>query len=158
VLVHIITVVGLNGVKTMRTLDEVIESLERGEPSFGGALYYLREYRAVKEEYRINNAKEARWQYHEAKIRYISTHPEDDNLPLTWDELKGMEGKPVWVEYIKTSTGKMDGHIWAIVHKAYEKNGDEDEEIFCSDMIRLKKKLQRTRWQAYRKERDEDAG
>ena len=29
----------------MKTLDEVIESLEKGEPSFGGALHYLKKYR-----------------------------------------------------------------------------------------------------------------
>jgi len=100
------------------------------------ALHYLEEYRTTRTAY----------------IKAMADI--EDNPPLTWEELKQMTGKPVWLEYCKTVTDEMDGHRWVILHTAYEEDDDGEEEIFCNDMCRLLKKWQGTRWQAFRKERE----
>ena len=72
-----------------------------------------------------------------------------NNPPLTWDELKLMEGKPIWV----VRTDKYWRSHWAIVEKVYKWDSindssvilqPEDEELFLSD--------QGETWQAYRLE------
>ena len=72
-------------------------------------------------------------------------HP-DNNVALTWDELKQMEGKPVWVE-----EPKFFGKRWVII------SGMNDEAVFGSSigsMVFCTKDEQGTEWQAYRKERE----
>ena len=72
------------------------------------------------------------------------------NQPLTWQELKTMEGKPVWV---------VEGqypHSWCIVREV-QKYMDGTEEIVldglnCKIGIGRKEEYG-TGWQAYRKER-----
>ena len=101
----------------MKTLDEVIEALvEAGEINLGcincayadscgddslydDALHYLKEYRKL-------DSLEA------------VAFPEDGNPPLTWDELREMEGKPVWVEWTKTEES-----YWCFVGEWF----DDDE-------------------------------
>lgn len=62
----------------MKTLDEVIDELE-DEGLFADALHYLKEYRKLDSLDAV-------------------AFSEDDNPELIWDELRQMEGKPVWVE------------------------------------------------------------
>ena len=86
----------------MKTLEEVIEKLEnaRVQVETGNgywvdyrdndelktdALHYLKEYR------KYNDTMCALPDYYE----WVHSA---DNPPLTWDELKQMEGKPVWIE------------------------------------------------------------
>ena len=121
----------------MKTLNEVLEKLEFAKRvSFGcvlakhvevddltDALHYLREYRKLDSLDAI-------------------AFPEDDNPPLSWQDLKQMEGKPVWVEgsweiidsctedYFSTDSGAM-----------YFRRNDECYGDYGTD------------WQAYRKER-----
>ena len=64
-----------------------------------------------------------------------------ENNPLIWDELKQMEGKPVWVEY--------EGYkpMWDIVDKIIDKRTIETYKCMLHDEgIGI-------HWQAYRKER-----
>ena len=49
------------------------------------ALHYLKEYQKIEDE------------YEELKDWWAEEHAE--NVPLSWDELKQMEGKPVWYEH-----------------------------------------------------------
>lgn len=81
----------------MKTLDEVIELCENiltfahlpkddTTSTAGIALFYLREYREIKNHLACMN---------NAEIRGDSTQI-INNPPLTWDELKQMNGKPVW--------------------------------------------------------------
>lgn len=72
-----------------------------------------------------------------------------DNPPLTWDELKAMEGKPVWVEV----DGKWWGRFWAFVEAGndsyinfFQKGQDYPEDLWKRDMGKT--------WQAYRKEKE----
>lgn len=110
----------------MKTLDEVIDSITRqsgleirnarkpekdrfwvDRETYNDALYYLREYRSDQIEW---NANRKAWNLAEedlinTRMKYITKLKELDigtlNEPLTWDELKTMEGKPVWVEVLR---------------------------------------------------------
>lgn len=111
------------------TLDEVIAELE-DEGLFADALYYLKEYRSLDSLDAV-------------------AFPEDDNPAMTWNELKGMEGKPVWVE--------MEGykHNWGIVMNQDERNG---RLCLCGyDKVPIRIEINEDgegkTWQAYRKER-----
>ena len=97
-------------------------------------------------------------------IRYLEAYKEDrndltalraywaeqqENKPLTWQELKQMEGKPVWVEV----DGKWWGRFWAFVEIAndtyvnfYQKGQEYPEDLWKRDIGKT--------WQAYRKERE----
>jgi len=75
-------------------------------------------------------------------------YEEVKNDPLTWDELKAMEGKPVWVE--------ADSGIasWWLVDRFF----DLENDILIGFVSRYgyierSKNLQDVVWQAYRKER-----
>ena len=150
-----------------KPLDELIEDLGHAEPAkqYGDviiqvedltdALYYLRMYRSDMQMYANNQKlwedelKQKIKDFGDAKDRYIKRLKELEigtlNNPLTWDELKQMEGKPVWVEHKHYSK-------WLIVYEVYENtivldgNGyytqyfsdDNDKEV---------------RWKAYRKKR-----
>lgn len=129
----------------MKMLDEVIKAFEccdHGEPDsnckecsydFLGAccrvreedaLTYLRGYREVLPEYAQMKADAAL------------------NTPLTWDELKTMEGKPVWVA--------VDGkERWRIIREV------SSEHLILESGLPLHRCWMNhpDGWQAYRKER-----
>lgn len=138
----------------MKTLDEVIkanECCDHGEmdsrcedcPYSGigaccaeretDALHYLREYQKL------------------GSIDAIAfTEDADDNPPLTWDELKQMEGKPVWLE----DHFQNDVKTWCIVKRIVK---DEDCEYIIFDGIYFPKNYFGEKidgWQAYKKERE----
>ena len=76
---------------------------------------------------------------------------EQKNEPLTWDELKGMEDKPVWVEYISCKR-----KVWAIVDCFYtDAFGKVNMNVALPhDYWHLEKELIGKAWQAYRKGRE----
>ena len=92
-----------------------------------------------------------------AKYDFHTEDPDDDdNPPLTWDELKQIEGKPVWIE------GDLINSHWDIVRGfGYRENFDEvDYENEVVSFYRetwdfCEKELGKT-WQAYRKEHHDD--
>ena len=124
-----------DSVGKMKTLDEVIfEAPYSPTPWEADALHYLKEYQKDKQIYSYGIAR-----------RYLDLAERND--PLTWDELKTMEGKPVWVELLK---GKWKG--WDVI-------GGFDEDDFGVAMVTVHNddyyKLDLgTTWQAYRKERE----
>ena len=132
----------------MRTLDEVIKAIEVCQDSYvagkiikADALHYLREY-------------------HTLQYSYIKAMADlEDNPPLTWDELKTMKGKPVWVEWDDSEEAMRTKEFvfsrqWEIISEVYEEN------IVCiysdrraeNHFAYSKDNLGKT-WQAYRKER-----
>jgi len=138
----------------MKTLDEVIKAYEichasvlscEGCPYDNGeryrdsdcyiadALHYLKEYREKHDD--ILRMEEA--------LGYCEIM---DNPPLTWDELKSMEGKPVWVEHIYYKK-------WLIVKDVYEETIVLDGNGFYTQYFSDDNEKE-TRWQAYRKERE----
>lgn len=128
----------------MKTLDEVIKAVEEklgigGEEAIENcletdALHYLKVFRAEREHLD---------ELHRELVK------ENDNNPLTWEELQQMEGKPVWIE---DDTGTKFYRGWAIVLN-FIFNGTYLHYV-CDDYSEtcvVKDDLGKT-WQAYRKE------
>lgn len=152
----------------MKTLDEVIILMEDERkcdvPMYkDDALYYLKMYRSDKAQY---EADRKNWEddlsqklrfFDEARNKLIAKYKELDigtlNNPLTWDELKTMEGKPVWVEYGCNFNQKR----WVIIHSFHNTgsfcymnvHGNYPNTFWQKDMGADEY------WQAYRKERYE---
>ena len=76
-----------------------------------------------------------------------------DNDPLSWDELRTMEGKPVWVE----SSDSLNRRRWMFVGEWFD-----DDEMRLFDMgydypdYVSKNGYESGTWQAYRKERENE--
>ena len=147
----------------MRTLDEVITGLDicknfsycthpqKGEcpylcedntcgqdDLYRDALHYLKEFKRISarlEKIALGNITE--------------TLEKLDNPPLTWDELRNMEGKPVWIEEIGR---KYSTPHWAI-HNGIMDGYDGDENLYLQPFEVLTKFTLGKSWQAYRKER-----
>lgn len=100
------------------------------------ALHYLKEFQGL------------------SKMWNDKLDKEQENPPLTWDELKAMEGKPVWVEFLNYDLWTdpehhTDGSWWVVG----EVRKDDiiiaqylDEAELCEEDLGEV-------WQAYRKER-----
>lgn len=156
----------------MKTLDEVIERLEDDlhatdadsqlimlfDRDVADALYYLKMYRSDMQMYSENQKywedelKQKIKDFGDAKERYIKRLKELEigtlNPPLTWDELKAMEGEPVWVESHRF------GNHW------YLNRGIKDESCFYfvghyGENVLLYSDDIGKLWQAYRKKRNE---
>ena len=100
----------------MKTLDEVIDIMEHplygaddgfaevAEDDLADALHYLREYQAEKANLEIikGNYQDAIANCEKAENKFKTALKKLDigtlNDPLDWDELRAMEGKPVWFE------------------------------------------------------------
>lgn len=139
----------------MKTLDEVIEAFETcivpknvfcKECGFedrcritDDALHYLKAYKAKQDE--------DWWKEYIAMRNEIIFNDLEANTVLTWDELKQMVGKPVWVEYQCYTPD------WEVI----ERIGNSklfDGEFIETHMSILHKETIGTEWQAYRKERE----
>ena len=155
----------------MKTLDEVIRAMEwctELDQSGCGACPYaddddLRCYADDALNYlkRLRDMTDIPMEYFESggtsQISCPKCHSEfvilpDANNPLTWSELKSMEGKPVWVE------GE-HGCIWNHKSWALIRLDDEyDDSIICVGTDNglyefvIGKEDYGTDWQAYRKE------
>lgn len=106
------------------------------------ALYYLEKYRDNYEARndQVKRYQKAAQQCEEVLKDYIALKQialRRDNPPLTWDELKQMEGKPVWIE----GPFITEGPHWIIVGPSH---------LFNGKIVGYGKT-----WQAYRKERYE---
>lgn len=131
----------------MRTLDEVIKAFEytyENDPiawTYGiDALHYLKEYKRVSaklEKIALGNITE--------------TLEKLDNPALTWDELRSMEGKPIWVE-VDYHNPEETYKYWTIV-KYFDSNEGGDM-VFTGTGFYYKDLLG-IDWRAYRKEKNE---
>ena len=155
----------------MKTLDEVIkanECCDHGEPDsrcedcpYNGigaccaeresdALHYLREYRSEKVMWEADRKGYLDWieQYKEAREKHQQAVIElKKNPPLTWEQLKEMEGKPVWVEY--------EGYTpdWEVIENVGTFKSADGLFVETHKSILHKEDIGKT-WQAYRKERE----
>ena len=131
----------------MKTLDEVIAYFdnqtqqrhvyltEDAEDIYNDALQYLKEFKRISarlEKIALGNITE--------------TLEKLDNPPLTWEELKTMEGKPVWVE-----DGLENGE-WYIIECFTESGRFIAHDRYADDTV-FKAIDMGNMWQAYRKER-----
>ena len=118
---------------------------------FADALHYLKMYRSDQIQWEADRKlwTDKQEQVVEARQKYIDKLKELEigtlNDPLTWDELKGMEGKPVWIEYFRR--GSCFDSEWVIL-KDINDSCMSDTEHFGYDADGYGKT-----WQAYRKER-----
>ena len=148
----------------MKTLDEVIWAVENCDSAIddcahcsyckddcedlrslrADAIHYLKEYRDTDENYKkaIAHVIEVIDHYEKMVADYLA----DNNPPLTWDELKQMEGKPVWVEALLYKQ-------WAVI--AYV--GSDHIRFEGANLYAPESRVymgEANGWQAYRKERE----
>ncbi len=137
----------------MKTLDEVLEAMtneiclnskadcwEVPVDLYGVILHYLHEYQRDKQIFAYDIAKR-------------NMELSECNDPLTWDELKLLEGKPMWIEEIGQ---KYSSPHW-VIHNGIEDAYDGDEILYLQPFFETvtKNSLGMT-WNAYRKERIND--
>ena len=151
---------------TMKTLDEVIKAMENcygpdaeccdkcqytKKNSAGSiclkcnleddALIYLKAY-----QWQMTNPDGDHLQLEKCRALLSDFY---QNEPLSWDELRTMEGKPVWVECENFFCSQ-----WVILTNVYD-----EKAMFIGDRIvdsELKEEMGDV-WQAYRKERIDEA-
>ena len=145
----------------MKTLDEVIKRIEIYKNIFDkngcfechyheddcidscfleNVLHYLNTIETTENLYHDAVNKLSKWEEEDWKDRC---------LPLTWDELKQMEGKPVWIEFLNDE-GEWNGE-WCLVESS---NNLICEILRCKmSWFGLRKITLGKTWQAYRKER-----
>ena len=143
----------------MKTLDEVIQAQEiclRGacdKCSYDNSnfdicdvklqsdvLYYLKKLKRIEEKIEkiaIGNVED--------------TLSKLDNPALTWDELRQMEGKPIWVE-VDYHNPEETYKYWTIVK--YFDSHEGDDMVFTGTGF-YHKDLLGIDWRAYRKEKNE---
>ena len=128
------------------------------------ALHYLKMYRSDQEQWGFfqknyeDELKQKIKDFGDAKERFVKRLKELDvgilNDPLTWDELRTMERKPVWMEYnlhLSDKDARSRSRMWIIVQKIMPWRQD-DELIYYSGFVFSKEEIGKT-WQAYRKEK-----
>ena len=157
----------------MKSLDEVIDSItkqsgleirDQGHPkkdrfwvdrdTYNDALYYLRMYYSDKVQWESDRKHYEDWieQYKESRNKHQQAVKEMlKNPPLTWEELKEMVGKPVWVE--------TDEEVkrWEIIEGIYQSQEEPHLECFFtkSDFCYSKLTIGEA-WNAYRRERENE--
>ena len=118
------------------------------------AMSYLNEYRSDKLIWESDRKHYEDWieQYKDSRDKHQQAVKEMlKNPPLTWDELKEMVGKPVWIQW--TVMGVWAYGNWNLIQGADEDRiwfVDKDGDVFDE----LEKEDQGHLWQAYRKERE----
>lgn len=146
----------------MKTLDEVIKAFSEaikevgcGDYQFNDAesddipcemtdciftdvLHYLHEYREHRDQI------DALPDYYDLVNFWAESQA---NLPLTWDELKTLQGKPVWVEMHRPGYRPWSG--WEVID--HDGVGEKWMHTYRDDYAR---EQQGKTWQAYRKERE----
>lgn len=141
----------------MKTIDEVIKVFTKCfdntynivplecEPEYGeDALHYLKMLRDMT----CGTSQKLR---NTSQITCPKCHSEfvilpDTNTPLTWDELKDMIGKPIWIEMEEIG-------FWYIILNFEEGKGFDDY-MMTTPFIQWWKSELGAVWNAYRKERE----
>ena len=126
----------------------------RSDERDADALHYLRELRDMTDipmEYFEYGGTSQKLR-NTSQITCPKCHSEfvilpEANNPLTWDELKQMVGKPVWVHLFGSGLGE-----WNLIHAQL------DNQIWFTDgngyIYDMHEEKQGITWQAYRKERE----
>ena len=147
----------------MKTLDEVIKVMDyvefcctncklqydcdEKECFLEDALNYLKEFKSAKDE-----LDSTRLAYLDILTDYVALKnywaEQQVNPPLTWDDLTGLVGKPVWVEYTYQGEWRPDKGEWIIINLM----GDDDLIDQTGEGTYPKSVYGKT-WQAYRKEK-----
>ena len=137
----------------MKTLDEVIQEFERQEAFI---VYYMQDKTQLRSDalHYLKKLKRI-----EAKIEKIAignvedTLSKIDNPPLSWEQLKQMEGKPVFVEVNDGEFKKwfIVGHFFSWFEK---EDFDAHVNLYkCGGAMEFCKESYGDWWRAYRKEK-----
>lgn len=133
--------------RRMKTLDEVIAYFdnqtqqrhvyltEDAEDIYNDALHYLKEYK-----------QDHMTMVEAAKSLTAKEHELAQNDPLTWTELQGMVGKPVWIE-------AGNGSRWIVIDSIRKRVFADGEYLKATNNGEFYDKDFGELWQAYRKER-----
>lgn len=123
------------------------------------ALHYLKEYQNKEMFYNqaIDHCLEMINEQEDRVTVYLAEMNKND--PLTWDELKLMEDKPVWLEYVADEDNDLDNpddrySMWVIVYDWHGKNKQILNVISAEGDLDFYEETQGIEWQAYRKERE----
>ena len=134
----------------MKTLKEVITVLDgcflksRKEWCIENCPYLQNDEQMCRRDV-LNDALHYLKEYQTTQMSYIkATADLEDNPPLTWEELRTMTGKPVWIEQEIT---KKWYRGWVIVKAAADNAIITEPRLFYADGYGKT-------WLAYRKERD----
>ena len=140
------------------SLDEVIKANEccnHGEPDsrcedcpYNGigaccaeresdALHHLKEYQ--------------RYQNTPSRIGHMAMVDLEDNPALTWDELREMENKPIFIIHDSYVYDYYPKKAWFILFEVVD--SEEKEALRCNNLFWFSRKDQGLHWQAYRKGR-----
>jgi len=151
----------------MRTLDEVIKAFEwclNDDNDECDECPYNTEHETDCHERNVDALHYLK-EYRTTQTAYIKAMADiEDNPPLTWDELRQMEGKPVWIEEYWMPSEDEEGitedsepdteKYWAIMymglHKILVVNEDINQHLYACDMGNDTAH----QWRAYRKERE----
>lgn len=138
----------------MKTLDEVITGMTElilsgktadVKSTVRDALHYLKEYKDDKDE-----LDSTRLAYLDILTDYVALKQywaeQQENPPISWDELKAMEGKPVWIET------KRYGSRWYLVEDTSYEEMIVFTGLYGESAPYFQEDLGKT-WQAYRKEK-----
>lgn len=99
----------------MRSLDELIQIVETSKPDADNQFYEIFEDDMEEILFYLKEYKRSEDYVDEILV-------EEENFPLTWNDLKEMEGKPVWIEYDNNGIEFFSNpHMWAIVGIVDEK-------------------------------------
>lgn len=158
----------------MVTIDEVITGMTElilsgktadVKSTVREALHYLKEYRSKQDTIAEQLAELEQKNDHVCELaitvcktyerlcKRLAEEYRDD--PLSWDELKSMEGKPVWVEYLRD--GATYDAEWCIV-KDIDDDLLHDTEGYGYGRANKYGDGYGVGWQAYRKERKATGG
>lgn len=150
----------------MKTLDEVITVLEecflknRKEWCIENCPYLQNNEQTCRKDVLVDALDYLKeYYYRDKKLRKVTNHVENvcmqyicmieelnKNEPLTWNELRTMEGKPVWVEFFYEDGQHFDSN-WFLVNFVSESFCDVIGKLGTSRLVK------NDYWQAYRKER-----
>lgn len=75
-----------------------------------------------------------------------------DNPPLTWERLKQMEGRPVWVEEKYSFSDEWYGR-WEVIDSVWNNELNGELYLYMTDEECRYKNTYGTLWKAYRKKR-----
>ena len=147
----------------MKMLDEVIEGYERCHGAYGTdeSCEYCPLFDICEHDPQMASPWDDDMYHYLKEFQGLSKmwndklDKEQKNEPLTWDELRTMEGKPVWVEYNRHLSEKAEALSkgWFVIFD-FRPLGETEMMSMTNNFVFTLFEQQRDLWQAYRKERE----
>ena len=145
----------------MKPLEKVVKALEicgKVDPSlcpyfdtkhWKCCTGYIQRYSPVKDDAYSYLREYLNYQKSQKTINKSDSLSETENKPLSWEELRQMVGKPVWLEELRD--GSRWYGFWDVVSDAVD-YGDE-KIVYTKSEMRYEMAEYGTIWKAYKQER-----